>query len=374
MIKKLTILILLAISVGAMAQQMPADKEARMEKFITELMSKMTLEEKIGQLHQISGGDVVSGELSSDGNKTAQQIRSGGVGSMLNAKGVEKVYALQKVAVEQSRLKIPLLFGMDVIHGYETAFPVPLAMASTWNMKQIETMARTAAVEASADGVCWTFSPMVDITRDPRWGRIVEGAGEDPFLGGAVAKAMVKGYQGEPGFATNTQILACVKHFALYGAPDAGRDYSTVDMSRLRMFNDYLYPYQAAVEAGVATVMSSFNEVDNVPATANKWLLEDLLRKQWGFKGLVLTDYASINDLPRHGIGDPVSTTIRALEAGTDIDMEAYAYHYMLPEAVRNGRVPMALIDKACRRVLEAKYQLGLFENPYKYCDVTRPC
>lgn len=373
MIKKLTILILLAISVGAMAQQMPADKEARMEKFITELMSKMTLEEKIGQLHQISGGDVVSGELSSDGNKTAQQIRSGGVGSMLNAKGVEKVYALQKVAVEQSRLKIPLLFGMDVIHGYETAFPVPLAMASTWNMKQIETMARTAAVEASADGVCWTFSPMVDITRDPRWGRIVEGAGEDPFLGGAVAKAMVKGYQGESGFATNTQILACVKHFALYGAPDAGRDYSTVDMSRLRMFNDYLYPYQAAVEAGVATVMSSFNEVDNVPATANKWLLEDLLRKQWGFKGLVLTDYASINDLPRHGIGDPVSTTIRALEAGTDIDMEAYAYHYMLPEAVRNGRVPMALIDKACRRVLEAKYQLGLFENPYKYCDVTRP-
>lgn len=373
MIKKLTILILLAISVGAMAQQMPADKEARMEKFITELMSKMTLEEKIGQLHQISGGDVVSGELSSDGNKTAQQIRSGGVGSMLNAKGVEKVYALQKVAVEQSRLKIPLLFGMDVIHGYETAFPVPLAMASTWNMKQIETMARTAAVEASADGVCWTFSPMVDITRDPRWGRIVEGAGEDPFLGGAVAKAMVKGYQGEPGFATNTQILACVKHFALYGAPDAGRDYSTVDMSRLRMFNDYLYPYQAAVEAGVATVMSSFNEVDNVPATANKWLLDDLLRKQWGFKGLVLTDYASINDLPRHGIGDPVSTTIRALEAGTDIDMEAYAYHYMLPEAVRNGRVPMALIDKACRRVLEAKYQLGLFENPYKYCDVTRP-
>lgn len=373
MIKKLTILILLAISVSAMAQQMPADKEARMEKFITELMSKMTLEEKIGQLHQISGGDVVSGELSSDGNKTAQQIRSGGVGSMLNAKGVEKVYALQKVAVEQSRLKIPLLFGMDVIHGYETAFPVPLAMASTWNMKQIETMARTAAVEASADGVCWTFSPMVDITRDPRWGRIVEGAGEDPFLGGAVAKAMVKGYQGEPGFATNTQILACVKHFALYGAPDAGRDYSTVDMSRLRMFNDYLYPYQAAVEAGVATVMSSFNEVDNVPATANEWLLEDLLRKQWGFKGLVLTDYASINDLPRHGIGDPVSTTIRALEAGTDIDMEAYAYHYMLPEAVRNGRVPMALIDKACRRVLEAKYQLGLFENPYKYCDVTRP-
>lgn len=371
MIKRALLIGLLAVSLGAFAQA--TDKEAQMSKFITDLIGRMTLEEKIGQLHQISGGDVVSGELSSDGNKTAQQIRSGGVGSMLNAKGVDKVYALQKLAVEESRLKIPLLFGMDVIHGYETAFPVPLAMASTWNMNQVETMARTAAVEASADGVCWTFSPMVDITRDPRWGRIVEGAGEDPFLGGAVAKAMVRGYQGEPGFATHTQILACVKHFALYGAPDAGRDYHTVDMSRLRMYNDYLYPYQAAVDAGVATVMSSFNEVDNVPATANKWLLDDLLRKQWGFKGLVFTDYASINDLVRHGIGDPVSTTIRALEAGTDIDMESYAYHYMLPDAVRSGRVSMSVIDRAVRRVLEAKYQLGLFENPYKYCDVTRP-
>lgn len=372
--KKLFIFILLMISIGAFAQVSHRDKtNAEMDKFITNLMSKMTLEEKIGQMHQISGGDVVSGELSSNSNKTAQQIRSGEVGSMLNAKGVEKVRALQELAVTQSRLKIPLLFGMDVIHGYETAFPVPLAMASTWNMAIIETMARTAAIEASADGVCWTFSPMVDITRDPRWGRIVEGAGEDPFLGGAVAKAMVKGYQGEPGFANNNQILACVKHFALYGAPDAGRDYNTVDMSRLRMYNDYFYPYQAAVDAGVATVMSSFNEVDNIPATANKWLLDDVLRKQWGFQGLVLTDYASINDLVRHGIGDPVSTTIRALEAGTDIDMEAYAYHYMLPEAVKTGKVSMELIDKACRRVLEAKYKLGLFDNPYKYCDVRRP-
>lgn len=372
--KKLFISTLLILSVGAFAQNPKTERtNAQMDKFITNLMDKMTLEEKIGQMHQISGGDVVSGELSSDGNKTAQQIKSGNVGSMLNAKGVEKVRALQEIAVKQSRLKIPLLFGMDVIHGYETAFPVPLAMASTWNMSMIETMARTAAIEASADGVCWTFSPMVDITRDPRWGRIVEGAGEDPFLGGAVAKAMVRGYQGKPGFKDNTQILACVKHFALYGAPDAGRDYSTVDMSRLRMYNDYFYPYQAAVDAGVATVMSSFNEVDNIPATANKWLLDDVLRQQWGFKGLVLTDYASINDLVRHGIGDPVSTTIRALKAGTDIDMEAYAYHYMLPEAVKTGKVSMEVIDKACRRVLEAKYKLGLFDDPYKYCDVTRP-
>ena len=372
--KKLFISALLILSVGVIAQTPKSEKtDVQMDKFITNLMSKMTLEEKIGQMHQISGGDVVSGELSSDGNKTAQQIKSGNVGSMLNAKGVEKVKALQEIAVKQSRLKIPLLFGMDVIHGYETAFPVPLAMASTWNMSMIETMARTAAIEASADGVCWTFSPMVDITRDPRWGRIVEGAGEDPFLGGAVAKAMVQGYQGKSGFKDNTQILACVKHFALYGAPDAGRDYNTVDMSRLRMYNDYFYPYQAAVDAGVATVMSSFNEIDNIPATANKWLLDDVLRKQWGFKGLVLTDYASINDLVRHGIGDPVSTTIRALKAGTDIDMEAYAYHYMLPEAVKTGKVSIEVIDKACRRVLEAKYRLGLFDDPYKYCDVTRP-
>lgn len=372
--KKLFVLISLIFSLGASAQSPQIKKaDAEMDKFITDLMSKMTLEEKIGQLHQISGGDVVSGELSSEGNKVALQIRKGEVGSMLNAKGVEKVKALQDVAVKESRLKIPLMFAMDVIHGYETAFPVPLAMASTWNMEQIETMARTAAVEASADGVCWTFSPMVDITRDPRWGRIVEGAGEDPFLGGEIAKAMVKGYQGEPGYATNTQIMACVKHFALYGAPDAGRDYSTVDMSRLRMYNDYFNPYKAAVEAGAETVMSSFNEVDNIPATANKWLLDDVLRKQWGFKGLVVTDYASINDLVRHGIGDPVSTTIRALDAGTDIDMEAYAYHYMLPEAVQTGRVPMKQVDQACRRVLEAKYKLGLFKDPYKYCDITRP-
>lgn len=372
--KKLFVLISLIFSLGASAQSPQIKKaDAEMDKFITDLMSKMTLEEKIGQLHQISGGDVVSGELSSEGNKVALQIRKGEVGSMLNAKGVEKVKALQDVAVKESRLKIPLMFAMDVIHGYETAFPVPLAMASTWNMEQIKTMARTAAIEASADGVCWTFSPMVDITRDPRWGRIVEGAGEDPFLGGEIAKAMVKGYQGEPGYATNTQIMACVKHFALYGAPDAGRDYSTVDMSRLRMYNDYFNPYKAAVEAGAETVMSSFNEVDNIPATANKWLLDDVLRKQWGFKGLVVTDYASINDLVRHGIGDPVSTTIRALDAGTDIDMEAYAYHYMLPEAVQTGRVPMKQVDQACRRVLEAKYKLGLFKDPYKYCDITRP-
>ncbi len=354
----------------------PDENDVKMDRFITDLMNKMTIEEKIGQLHQISGGDdIVSGEqqVNSPGQQKAEMIRRGEVGSVLNAKGVEKVMQYQKVAVEESRLKIPMMFAMDVIHGYETGFPVPLGMAASWNMDLIEQMARVAAVEASADGVCWTFSPMVDISRDPRWGRVVEGAGEDPYLGSEMARAMVRGYQGEPGFATDSQIMATVKHFALYGAPDAGRDYSTVDMSRLRMYNDYFPPYKAAVEAGAATVMSSFNEVDNVPATANEWLLDDVLRKQWGFGGLVVTDYAGINDLPRHGIGDPVSTTIRALEAGTDIDMEAYAYHYMLPEAVKSGRVPMAVLDRACRRVLEAKYKLGLFDDPYKYIDESRP-
>lgn len=370
--KNLLIALCLILGSGVSVAQTATDTDLEMDRFITDLMSKMTLEEKIGQMHQISGGDIVSGETVQQNSKS-NQVRNGDAGSFLNCKGIEKVKALQDIAVNESRLKIPLMFAMDVIHGYETIFPIPLAMASTWNMAQVETMARTAAVEAAADGISWTFSPMVDITRDPRWGRIVEGAGEDPFLGSAVARAMVKGYQGEPGYATNTQIMACIKHFALYGAADAGRDYSTVDMSRLRMYNVYFPPYKAAVEAGAETVMSSFNEIDNIPATASKWLLEDVLRKQWGFKGLVLTDYASINDIPRHGIADPVNSTIMALEAGTDVDMEAYAYHYMLPEAVKSGRVPMALIDKACRRVLEAKYKLGLFKDPYKYIDVTRP-
>lgn len=374
MIKRYLSALLVVGSGLALSAGTPSEADVKMDRFITDLMGRMTVEEKIGQLHQISGDDVVSGEqLNTADNKKGEMIRKGEVGSLLNAKGVKKVKALQKIAVEESRLKIPLMFAMDVIHGYETAFPVPLGMSATWNMDLVESMARTAAVEASADGICWTFSPMVDISRDPRWGRVVEGGGEDPYLGGEIAKAMVKGYQGAPGFASNTQIMATVKHFALYGAPDAGRDYSTVDMSRLRMYNDYFLPYKAAVEAGAATVMSSFNEVDNIPATASKWLLDDVLRKEWGFDGLVVTDYASINDIMRHGIGDPVTNTVNSLVAGTDIDMESYSFHYMLPEAVKSGRVPMAALDRACRRVLEAKYKLGLFDDPYKYIDERRP-
>jgi len=349
-------------------------KDTEMDKFITELMGKMTLEEKIGQLHLISGTDAVSGEvLNSDQNKMVQEIRKGKVGALINAKGAEKVRLLQQVAVEQSRLKIPLLFGMDFLHGYETIFPVPLGMAASWNLETIEKATRIAAIEASADGLNWIYSPMVDITRDPRWGRIVEGAGEDPFLGGAIAKAQVKGYQGEPAYANNTNIMACVKHYALYGANDAGRDYGVVDMSRYRMMNEYMYPYKAAVEAGVGSVMSSFNEVDGLPATANKWLLQDVLRDQWGFDGFVVTDYASINDITRFGVGDVYKSAVLAMNAGTDLDMESYSYYYQLEKALETGDVKLEQVEKACRRILEAKYKLGLFTDPYKYCDTSRP-
>lgn len=344
-------------------------RPARMEAFIDKLMSQMTLKEKLGQLNLPVTGTIVTGQAQS--SAVAEKIAKGEVGGLFNLKGVEQIREMQQIAVEKSRLGIPLIFGMDVIHGYETVFPIPLALSCSWDMEAIELSASIAAKEASADGICWTFSPMVDICRDARWGRMAEGSGEDPYLGAEIARAMVRGYQGKK--YDEEHIMSCVKHFALYGASESGRDYNTVDMSRHRMYNDYFPPYKAAVEAGAATVMSSFNEVDNVPATANKWLLDDVLRKQWGFGGLVVTDYAGINDLPRHGIGDPVSTTIRALEAGTDIDMEAYAYHYMLPEAVKSGRVPMAVLDRACRRVLEAKYKLGLFDDPYKYIDESRP-
>lgn len=349
-------------------------KDVEMDKFVSDLIKQMTLEEKIGQLHLISGTDAVSGEiLNSDQNKTVQEIKKGKVGAFINAKGAEKVRALQQIAVEESRLGIPLLFGMDFLHGYETIFPVPLGMAASWDMDIIEQATHIAAKEASADGLNWIYSPMVDITRDPRWGRIVEGAGEDPFLGGAIAKAQVRGYQGDPAYENNTNIMACVKHYALYGANDAGRDYGVVDMSRYRMMNEYMYPYQAAIEAGVGSVMSSFNEVDGIPATANKWLLQDVLRDQWGFDGFVVTDYASINDITRFGVGDVYQSAVLAMNAGTDLDMESYSYYFQLEKALEQGDVKLEQVEKACRRILEAKYKLGLFADPYKYCDPSRP-
>lgn len=363
----LVFLAFFALSGNILAQ----GKDPKMDKFINDLMSKMTLKEKIGQLNLPSSGDITTGQAKS--SNIAEKIKKGQVGGLFNIKGVEKIKEVQRIAVEQSRLKIPLIFGMDVIHGYETVFPIPLGMAATWDMAAVEQSARIAAIEASADGICWTFSPMVDISRDPRWGRFSEGNGEDPFLGGQIAKAMVRGYQGvgENMYKSNSNIMACVKHYALYGAGEAGRDYNTVDMSRIRMFNEYMYPYKAAVEAGVGSVMASFNEVDGVPATANKWLMTDVLRKQWGFNGFVVTDYTGISEMIDHGIGDLQTVSARALKAGIDMDMVSEGLA-TVGKSLKEGKVTQAEIDQACRRVLEAKYKLGLFADPYKYCDVNR--
>ena len=333
-------------------------------------MKKMTLEEKIGQLNLPVTGEITTGQAKS--SDVAKRIRNGEVGGLFNLKGVERIREVQRQAVEESRLGIPLLFGMDVIHGYETIFPIPLGLSCTWDMKAIEESARIAAVEASADGISWTFSPMVDVSRDPRWGRVSEGNGEDPFLGAAIARAMIRGYQGKD-MSRNDEIMACVKHFALYGASEAGRDYNTVDMSRQRMFNEYMLPYQASVEAGVGSVMASFNEVDGVPATGSKWLMTDVLRKQWGFDGFVVTDYTGINEMIDHGMGDQQTVAALALNAGVDMDMVSDAFSGTLKKSVEEGKVSAAAIDDACRRILEAKYKLGLFDDPYKYCDVNRP-
>lgn len=357
---------LVVVAAGLQAQKAPRD----MDRFIDQLMKKMTLEEKIGQLNLPVTGEITTGQAKS--SDVAKRIRNGEVGGLFNLKGVERIREVQRQAVEESRLGIPLLFGMDVIHGYETIFPIPLGLSCTWDMKAIEESARIAAVEASADGISWTFSPMVDVSRDPRWGRVSEGNGEDPFLGAAIARAMIRGYQGKD-MSRNDEIMACVKHFALYGASEAGRDYNTVDMSRQRMFNEYMLPYQAAVEAGVGNVMASFNEVDGVPATGSKWLMTDVLRKQWGFDGFVVTDYTGINEMIDHGMGDQQTVAALALNAGVDMDMVSDAFSGTLKKSVEEGKVSAAAIDAACRRILEAKYKLGLFDNPYKYCDVNRP-
>lgn len=359
--KKLFVLLTLCVvSTNVVAQNKP------MKEFVDELLSKMTLKEKLGQLNLLPAGNITTG--AAQNNPIVQQIKDGELGGVFNIKGLNDIRTLQEMAIKKSRLGIPLLVGMDVIHGYETIFPVPLALACSWNLKGIENSARVAALEASAEGVNWTYSPMVDICRDARWGRIVEGAGEDPYLGSLIVKAMVKGYQGDYSLPSN--IMACVKHFALYGASEAGRDYNTVDMSRLRMYNEYFAPYKAAVEAGVGSVMTSFNLVDGIPATANAWLVNDVLRKQWGFDGFVVTDYASINEMTTHGVGDLATSSARALRAGTDMDMVAKGFIGTLEQSLANGQVSMADINQACRRVLEAKYKLGLFKDPYKYVRV----
>lgn len=340
-----------------------------MDAFINDLMSKMTLEEKLGQLNLPVTGDIVTGAAQS--SNVAENIRAGRVGGLFNLKGADRVAELQHIAVEESRLGIPLIFGMDVIHGYETVFPIPLGLSCTWDMEAIERSAQIAAQEATADGICWTFSPMVDICHDARWGRISEGNGEDPFLGSRIAEAMVRGYQQGDLTSANT-MMACVKHFALYGAPEAGRDYNTVDMSLWRMYNEYFPPYKAACDAGAGSYMASFNIVNGVPATGNRWLLTDVLRNQWGFDGFVVSDYTGIAEMVNHGMGDLKEVSALALHAGLDMDMVSDGLVGTLAESLKEGRTTQADIDQACRRILEAKYKLGLFEDPYRYCDTTR--
>jgi beta-glucosidase len=368
--KKISVLLLLIISMQSQAQTKNVSAGAMMDKFIAGLMKKMTIEEKLGQLNLPGSGDIVTGQASN--SDIAKKIKEGKVGGLFNIKTVEKIRDVQKVAVEQTRLKIPMIFGMDVIHGYKTTFPIPLGLSCTWDMALIEQSARIAAIEASADGINWTFSPMVDISRDPRWGRISEGSGEDPFLGSAIAKAMVKGYQGDGSFSKNNTIMSCVKHYALYGAAEAGRDYNTTDMSRIRMFNEYLPPYKAAVDAGVGSVMASFNEVDGIPATANRYLMTDVLRKRWGFRGFVVTDYTGINEMMDHGMGNLQQVSALALKAGIDMDMVGEGFLTTLQKSLKEGKVTLKEIDEACKLILEAKYKLGLFADPYKYCDLNR--
>ena len=348
-----------ALSLGA--------RDKNMDTYISRLMSKMTLSEKIGQLNLLPGGDVTTGAAMD--TELGTLIAQGQLGAVLNTVGRDKIRAMQKIAVEQSRLGIPLLVGLDVIHGYQTIYPIPLAQSCSWDVEGIEAGARIAAEEATSDGINWTFSPMVDIALDPRWGRIAEGSGEDPYLGSLIAQAMVRGYQGD--FSSRHNILACLKHYALYGAVEAGRDYNTVDMSHLRMFNQYFPPYKAAVEAGVGSVMTSFNLVDGQHATANRWLLHDVLRQQWGFRDFTVTDYGSIGEMTSHGFGDLKHNSELAINAGTDMDMCANGFQHHLETLVKEGKVSKKTIDEACRRILEAKYRLGLFDEPYRHCDMS---
>ncbi|MGA9651240.1 beta-glucosidase BglX [Pedobacter sp.] len=362
------LLTIVAVSSNAQTKKPVSTDEAKMNTFISNLMSKMTIDEKIGQLNLPSSGDITTGQANS--SDIGQKIKDGKVGGLFNIKGVEKIKAVQKVAVENSRMKIPLLFGMDVIHGYNTVFPIPLGMSCVWDMNLVQKSARVAAIEASASGINWTFSPMVDISRDPRWGRISEGNGEDAYLGSQIAAAMVKGYQGK--LQANNEILACVKHYALYGAAEAGRDYNTTDMSKVRMYNEYFPPYKAAIDAGAASIMASFNEVDGIPATGSKWLMTDVLRNQWGFKGFVVTDYTGIPEMIAHGMGDLQTVSALALNAGIDMDMVGEGFLGTLKKSLAEKKVSIDQINRACRLVLQAKYKLGLFTDPYKFLNTER--
>lgn len=346
-----------------------------MKEYIDQLMAKMTLQEKIGQLNLMVAGDITTGGALD--TQVGGDIAQGNMGGVFNIKGLDKIKALQEIAIKNSRLGIPLLVGMDVIHGYETMFPIPLALSCSWDTEAMKKVGEVSAKEASADGINWTFSPMVDIALDARWGRISEGNGEDPYLSGVMGAAMTQGYQGvdmrtEEILRAN-RIMACLKHFALYGGVESGKEYNTVDMSRVRMMNQYLPPYEAVVKAGVGSVMSSFNLIDYIPATANKWMMTDVLRKQWGFNGFVVTDYASIAEILQHGTAKDIKeASEQALKAGTDMDMCSNAFVKHLAKSIAEGKVSEEDVNIACRRILEAKYKLGLFSDPYRYCNTKR--
>ena len=341
-----------------------------MNRFLDSLIRLMTLEEKIGQMNQYSSDFAATGPITKDGDKQTQ-VRKGLIGSYLNVTGADRTRSLQEIAM-QSRLKIPLLFGQDVIHGYRTIFPLPLAEAASWDLEAIERSARIAAIEASAAGIHWTFAPMVDIGRDPRWGRVMEGAGEDTYLGSLIAKARVKGFQGK-GFGHTDAVLACVKHFAAYGAAVGGRDYNSVDMSLRMLYEVYLPPFKSALDAGAATFMNSFNDLNGIPATGNRFLQRDILKGQWRFKGFVVSDWGSVGEMVNHGYAkDNAEAAMLAANAGSDMDMESRAYTQHLAKLVREGKVKMSVIDDAVRRILQKKYELGLFTDPYKFSNTER--
>lgn len=352
------------VSLFAAAQQETIDQK------VNALLKKMTIEEKIGQLNQYTGDNSATGPITINPNKQAE-IKAGLIGSMLNIVGTKYTRQYQELAM-QSRLKIPLLFGQDVIHGYKTTFPLPLAEAASWDLQAIELAARVAAVEASASGIHWTFAPMVDISRDPRWGRVMEGAGEDTYLGSKIAYARVKGFQGNKLGDLNS-VMACVKHFAAYGAAVGGRDYNSVDMSERMLWETYLPPFKAALDAGAATFMNSFNDLNGIPATGNAHLQRDILKGKWNFQGFVVSDWGSIGEMVAHGYSkDLKAAALSAITAGSDMDMESNAYRYHLADLVKEGKVPVELIDDAVKRILRKKFELGLFDDPYKYSDQKR--
>ena len=370
----LATLILLCIGFTIIkAQPLPTNLggDKQVSNRIDSLLNLMTLEEKIGQLNLLTpGGGVATGEVVSKDVKG--KIKAGNVGGLFGVTSPEHVRQAQEIAVKESRLGIPLLIGSDVIHGYKTTSPIPLGTASSWDMELIEKAAQVAAKESTADGINWNFSPMVDIARDPRWGRVAEGAGEDPYLGSKIAKAVVHGYQQDDMSAPHT-MMGSVKHMALYGAAEGGRDYNSTDMSHIKMFNEYLPPYKAAVDAGVGSVMSSFNDIDGVPASGSKWLLTDVLRNRWGFDGFVVSDYTSVNEMIAHGMGDLQAVSAMSLKAGLDMDMVGEGFLTTLMKSVVEGKVTEAEITQAARRILEAKDRLGLLDNPYLYSDASRP-